>query len=1030
MIQHSPIYLTLLLSLFFLSRAQAHETRPTVWGYTIRRFTDENGLPQNSIKAAAPDAYGFVWLATESGVVRFDGKDFRTYGKAEIGLKSARMLGFLPGSRQGELYALTDKQELVSIYRGKVSRGTALSKTYYDLYNRYMYDLGNDAQFGYPFYYWHPTPKPYSKIYTVDSRSYYACSKDHIRYYRGGWQIFDYPYREDSLSAFFLLDGHLYLHNGYTGFSTPGSKGLTQFNLSLPVADSGAAHRAHILWNAITRKAYLYRHRHLYELLRRADGSLHAELLLSGFDLERHNVHSVYRDPATETLLLGSSTEGLYVLARHRFGTLRTGLGGDHEVFYAHEYYGNNSVVTTQGYALSPQMPPQDMHLANKELGGWRYTLLVSRRSRPGIWIVAPDRHGLLELNRDFTVRRNHPVPPDEDIHVVYEGLDGSIWMGLNSGLYRLPPGDTAARFVKQVPILASFLNQPDAGTLWVGRHDGLSRLSLTDNRWVDLPEFNGMSVRCVYSTGPSEVWVTTYGDGFFLIKDGRVLRLPLDRKSYLAYSHCILEDRNGYFWIPTNKGLFQMAKNDLLAYAAGQTTGVYYYYYGKESGFNTNEFNGGCQPCGARWADGSFSFPSLDGLVHFDPQRTKPEFPDKEIFFDHIELDGKPLDPADTLTLSPDFSRLTFYVTTPYYGHSNNLQLQASLQKNFGESLWTTLDGDNAISFTTLPPGTYRLVIRKPKGFGVGNYSYRTVVLEVPPAFWQTGWFMALLALLLVLGVYIIIRSRIRYVQRRNHELERIITERTHDLRETIKALRQSKNTLARQSQLQQKMILAFSHDLKSPLMYLMITGQKLYENLRATPGKVLDSIQIMYHSSFNMYHFTDNFLNYAKVYFLNERPGRERFSLYGLAHEKVEIFRYIAESKNIQLRNRIPQDLHLHMNRMMLAIIFHNLLDNAIKYTDEGHIDFSVAREAGYIHIRIADTGMGMDEDVKKHYADIFGLKLEEEYINEGAGKGLGLQIVAELMHILGGKLHIESEPEKGTVITLRFKENGSGE
>lgn len=108
MIQHSPIYLTLLLSLLFLSRAQAHETRPTVWGYTIRRYTDENGLPQNSIKAAAPDAYGFVWLATESGVVRFDGKDFRTYGKAEIGLKFGPHVG---------LFARQPPRRIVCPYR-------------------------------------------------------------------------------------------------------------------------------------------------------------------------------------------------------------------------------------------------------------------------------------------------------------------------------------------------------------------------------------------------------------------------------------------------------------------------------------------------------------------------------------------------------------------------------------------------------------------------------------------------------------------------------------------------------------------------------------------------------------------------------------------------------------------------------------------------------------------------------------------------------------------------------------------------
>lgn len=1015
----------LVLSLLAMRGVWAHDAPLPVPGYTVQHFTDENGLPQNSIKAIVPDAYGFIWLATESGVVRFDGNDFRTYGKAETGLESARMLGFVKGGREGELFALTDGDELLSVYRGNVAKGGRLTKAQVDLYRRYLHDRRNDPQFGYPSYFWRPTFPGVYKVYLADPRSYYACSADRIRYYRGEWQIFDFPYRQDSLSAFFLLDGHLYLHNGHLGFKTPTSKGLHGFGLSLPADSAAGRGSTHIIWNPITGKAYLYRNLRLYELLRKPDGTLRGELLLKGFALDVHNVHAMHRDPATGTLFLGSSTEGLYVFRKHGFNTLRTGRGADYDVFYAHDYIGNNSVISTQGYVLGPGMAPRNVHLSGSGLGGWRYALLVTRRRRSGIWLVQTDRHAVLELDPAFNVRRRFPIASGNEVHVLYEGLDGSVWMGLNSGLYRLGPQDTAARFGRVAPLLASCLTQTRPGELWVGRHDGLSRLSLADSQWVNLPTFNGMTVRHIYPTGQSQVWVTTYGNGFYLIREGQVLPMPLDRRGYLNFPHCILEDRNGFFWIPSNKGLFQVAKNDLLAYAEGQAPGVYYHYYGKESGFNTNEFNGGCQPCGARWDDGSFSFPSLDGLVHFDPYRVKPEFPDGEIFFDRIELDGKPLAPADTLTLSPDFSRITFYVTTPYYGHGNNLQLQASLQKTYGENLWTTLDGDDAISFTTLRPGTYRLVIRKPKGFGVGNYSYRTVVVVVPPAFWQTGWFMALAVLLLVLGVYAVIRSRIRYVQRRNRELERIIADRTHDLRETVKALRQSKNTLARQSQLQQKMILAFSHDLKSPLMYLMITGQKLYEGLRGTPGKMLNSIQIMYHSAFNMYHFTDNFLNYAKVYFLNERPGRERFSLHGLAHEKIEIFRYIAEAKNIALRNRIPEDMHLHMNRMLLSIIFHNLLDNAIKYTDEGSIDFSVAEHGGTVTIAIADTGMGMDEQVKKQYADIFGLRLSEEYVNEGAGKGLGLQIVAELMHILGGKLHIESEPDRGTTITLQFKE-----
>jgi len=63
--------------MLFLSVTSLRAQTTEIEGYTIRHFTDENGLPQNSVKSIAADNAGFVWLATENGLVRFDGRSFK-----------------------------------------------------------------------------------------------------------------------------------------------------------------------------------------------------------------------------------------------------------------------------------------------------------------------------------------------------------------------------------------------------------------------------------------------------------------------------------------------------------------------------------------------------------------------------------------------------------------------------------------------------------------------------------------------------------------------------------------------------------------------------------------------------------------------------------------------------------------------------------------------------------------------------------------------------------------------------------------
>lgn len=197
-----------------------------------------------------------------------------------------------------------------------------------------------------------------------------------------------------------------------------------------------------------------------------------------------------------------------------------------------------------------------------------------------------------------------------------------------------------------------------------------------------------------------------------------------------------------------------------------------------------------------------------------------------------------------------------------------------------------------------------------------------------------------------------------------------------------------------------------------------MAITGRYLYNNLESKESAIKDDIQAMYTSSSQLYHFVDNFLEYTKE---SDKPVNvsEPYSLYMLVKEKMAFFNNIAASQKTNVVNHIPKDLSLTVNRHLLSIIVHNLLDNAIKNTYAGSITFTADVSDSRTTITIADTGKGMSERQLKYYRELLG----NTYAEHEKQGGMGLHIIVDLLAIMNGKMEISSEKNHGTIITIAF-------
>ena len=217
------IYLLLFIT-YFLFIANAVFAQKTVSEkYTIKQYTDENGLPQNSVKSISADSEGFIWLATEDGLTRFDGRQFYTFNKASLGISNNRFFLIQPslngagsGQKAGKnIYAVVDGNEFVRIHNGTAVRDS----NYYDNEIKPFLFLQNRKDQTY-----FSSKLPDYLLNILGSRpimisvghgngNFYICDTASIQYFSQGRKKYEVPFLAKRGRSFFLIDDKLYHFN-------------------------------------------------------------------------------------------------------------------------------------------------------------------------------------------------------------------------------------------------------------------------------------------------------------------------------------------------------------------------------------------------------------------------------------------------------------------------------------------------------------------------------------------------------------------------------------------------------------------------------------------------------------------------------------------------------------------------------------------------------------------------------------------------------------------------------------------------
>ncbi|XZF15818.1 ATP-binding protein [Chitinophagaceae bacterium MMS25-I14] len=989
--------------------------------YTIRHYTDEDGLPQNSVRSIRPDDDGFIWMSTEDGIARFDGNNFFIFNSDNTAITSNRFIFINRDKDRGAIYSYNLSHEYVRISDGKAIRDTTGAE--YENIGRFQQKVEQLRKLNLSIRETYITPTGNGNFYLYDSNS--------VSFYNNGQRAWtaslpiDVYLAEYERWRFFILDRLLFNFTPEGAIIALDKGKLLNYTFSgdiLRDKDYKSRHKAiRFIPGTSEKYAFISFRNTLYKVIDRG-GTLETHQLVSGFDFEENKIACAHLDTLTGNIFLGSQTNGLYVFNRKKFHVITAGSNESDKSLYAQAIYNDHTVFVPQGSLLGDGIS-QKLFKGDAPL----YTQYTAYTDRKGyIWLLSSS--GLDRLNHNLKPAGIWQLPGAGI--VIHGGFANNLWIGTREGIILRFDTETLqppTPIPVKIPGISYFI-QEDKNILWAAARPGLYRIHLDDMKVDTVRGLNTQYVRSLYLPQPGQLWITTYENGIYLYTPENLVHFPLDNDHFLMAAHCIMEDKRGYFWITTNKGLFQVAKKDLLDYAAHRLKDVFYLYYSKSNGFNTNEFNGGCQPCGVMMPDGDISLPTLNGLVWFSSANFKEELPDKKIFIDKAEINGKTAPDPNEIIMQQRTGRLNIWVSTPYFGDRRNVHIFYGLTTKDHVPVFQKLPVTGIIPVQNLSPGEYILYIRKINGFGRHNYIERKIHISVPYYWYQTNWFFTAVTILALAGIFLFINARTRYLLRKNRRLEVMIHKRTLKLEQALRSLKASQDAQAKQTFIQERLIAAISHDIRTPLKYLSLFNRKIYDQLQSltTDPHLLEMSKSAADSSSRMQHYLGNLLQYIKSSLHKGNVKNDRFNLYTLVHEHTSMLESIAHANKTTIQNNIFPDLRIHTNRQLLAIILHNLIDNAVKITIEGNIKISASQEGNKTEIIIADNGGGISAELQQwlnETSDVFENTPGGE--NRKGSSGMGLFIVKELSALIGAQLKIVSDNKTYTEVHITLSD-----
>lgn len=640
------------------------------------------------------------------------------------------------------------------------------------------------------------------------------------------------------------------------------------------------------------------------------------------------------------------------------------------------------------------------------------------------IWIATDN--GLNKYDKttgNFTVYKkldNENSIVNNEIRVLYIDKEGLLWIGTRGGISTF---DRMEKFTSYNKLLEengiyektiSAIYEDEEGIMWfgLGNDGGLVKYNKetgeVKNYLADDSNRNSLSnntVRSIAQDSKGNIWIGT--------QDG-LNKLNKATDEFTTYTYAeglsnnfiygVIVDDNDNIWTSTNYGVSMY----------DQVDDKFIRYY-EADGLGSNEFNGFSYH---KNKTGEIYFGGVNGLTKFNPLNIKLNMETSDVIIDSIRTSGGvEVKVHENIVLDYDSRELYIKFFIPEY--KNISQMQYAYKLEGIDSDWTFSGSENYARYASLPPGTYNMLIKGRNYNGVWS-NISSINIKVKNSIWKTP---------LAYFTYIIILVSVAYYfYNQMRILDKLVKKRTQQLNIKLKENESLYKRLIKAEKYKNNYFVNLSHELRTPLNVILSIEQLIKSLIKSGTqienDKIEEYMTTLGGNSKRLLNLINNIIDTSKIDSGTYRLNKEELDIVSLVEETALSMVELAKSKNINLIiDPEIEELSIYCDRLDIERCIVNLIGNAIKFTNlEGNIIVSISKLNSEVRISVKDDGIGIEEKYHNSIFDRFGQGCNKSSQDFG-GSGLGLTLTKNLINLHGGDIRVVSKLGEGSdfIITL---------
>ncbi len=660
----------------------------------------------------------------------------------------------------------------------------------------------------------------------------------------------------------------------------------------------------------------------------------------------------------------------------------------------------------------------------------------VYKNANGHLWVGTED-NGLMQIVldgeelsafRQYTLYKPAPHKiSGNSIQDIFE-WNGHLWVITNNGINIFDNNRQQFVYEKQdgtplFPVNERFISHyiDEQNRLWAGTEfEGLYCFSIDGDLsgGTVLYHFNEDSknmpladrqVLVIDDAGGGDVWVGT-AKGLHRINPEKGTNVVYKEKDGLPSSAVsqIYQANNNTLWLGTLQGLARFSTE----------SGVITPYY-MPGGFLNNYFTPGKT---VMLSNGLVAMPTYNGIwafypdsVHRNPYNAKP-------VIRKISLSGKEIQPnievnnriileqATALTkeirlrhnenvVQIEFAALSFY-------EQNKNSYMYKLEGL--EDEWSVTNADHrSVIYSNLSPNTYTFMLKAANNDGEWNQEATELKIVISPPFYKR-WYAYLMYFIVLVAGFVF--------------AQRLIVLRVKE-RERLKRQTMAREKEALLHQMKIRFFTNISHEFRTPLTLINGPLQEMLDHDTTLSGATRSQLNLMKNNTDRLLRLINQLMDFRKVTQGNMHLSIRQRNISSFIRRIAESFQGIADQKQIHFDCHIDtKPLMVWFDSEKLETIIFNLLSNAFKYTPSGgHIKIELKlKKNKQLQLLVSDTGSGVPDKDKEKIFERFFQSEQNQSIN-GAGTGVGLSLVKELVDMHKGSIKVEDNEPNGAIFII---------